>query len=72
MSASAGLPEWMETVAITRVCVRVEDRVVVGGVPMRVVDVVRTPTGVRLDLEEGGRLWLTARTRLTGFRKPGC
>ncbi|MCE7082429.1 hypothetical protein [Streptomyces sp. ST2-7A] len=56
---------------ITRATVRVEDRVVVGGVPMRVVDVVRTLTGVRLDLEEGERLWLTARTRLTGFREPG-
>ncbi|GAB3120617.1 hypothetical protein GCM10027160_37030 [Streptomyces calidiresistens] len=61
----------METVVLTRVSVRVGDRVVVGGVPMRVVNVVRTPTGVRLDPEEGERLWPAARTRLTGFREPG-
>ncbi|GAB3119648.1 hypothetical protein GCM10027160_34100 [Streptomyces calidiresistens] len=63
------LPEHLETVALTRTTARVEDRVIIGGVPMRIVDVVRTHTGVRLDLEEGERLWLTARTRLTAFRE---
>ncbi|MCE7079810.1 hypothetical protein [Streptomyces sp. ST2-7A] len=65
-----GFGEYMETVALTRTTVRVEDRVIIGGVPMRIVDVVRTHTGVRLDLEEGERLWLTTRSRLTAFRDP--
>ncbi|MBB0243201.1 hypothetical protein FNQ90_03510 [Streptomyces alkaliphilus] len=63
------LPDHLQTVSLTRTTARVEDRVIIGGVPMRIVDVVRTHTGVRLDLEEGERLWLTTRTRLTAFRE---
>ncbi|MBB0245540.1 hypothetical protein FNQ90_15875 [Streptomyces alkaliphilus] len=60
--------ERLESVPITRETVRRGDVLMVGGRQMEIRNVVRTITGARLDFPDGERMWLTARTELTGLR----